>query len=252
MTDVPWILALAAAGLGGGILLARRRHPAVWLTWLSLPFLGLIAILAIEASLDASATHKGDKVAFGLVLYSLLIAPPWLGANLMGWLLGRRLWRGSRVEEPSPPECVTSAPAMEDDDGLPDWSRYDNPRVEPWALRARMGELARRGGLDQDALPHFDFPPGGSGECVIQDKFGYVYLGLKENRTLFEESSSNADRLCYEVLRRRAKDLVRRRRIEAGLDPGENPAGEREQTAAVLAAIDRRWATFFLRMPYAD
>lgn len=252
MNDLPWILALAAGGLAGGMLIARRRNAVVWLLWLALPFAGLFAILAIEASQEARATHVADKLALGFVLYALLMAPPWLGANLVGWMLGKRLLP-SKPAGTSPDgrrPAATAQPARPaEDNGLPDWDRIDNPRVELWDLGKRLKEYAIRGGLDPAALPLFDTPPGGTGECIIHDKFGYLYMGFAEGRILFEETSSNAERMCYQVLRRHAEEMARRRLAAEGLDPDDDPAAVRREIGAILAAIDPRWGRFFSRMP---
>lgn len=247
MNDVPWILALAAAGAGGGFLLARRAGPVLWLAWLGLPFAGLLALLLVEAGRDAAVPGLKDKLAFGWALYSLLIAPPWLAANLAGWALGRRLRkpRGARIPAPAAPEA--DLPALPGE-GLPDWDHIDNPRVEPWDLRRRLCAFAVRGGFDPATMPDFDYPPGGTGECIVADKFGYNYLRLAAGRTLVEESSSNAERLCYQVLRHHAGDRARARLAARGLDPGDAPQEMRREIAAILAAIDPRWAVFFLRM----
>lgn len=244
MNDWPWIVALGLAGLSGGVLLAPRRNPAVWLVWLSLPFIGLLAILVIEAGLDGAAAPVGDKIAFGFVIYALLIAPPWLGGNLVGWALGRR--RQGRRAAPMPPAASRAAPPARPDDGLPDWDRYDNPRTEPWQLTQRLRELALRGGLDPAALPAFGYPPDGTGDCFMEDKFGHLYLRLQEGRTVFEESSSNADRMCYEVLRRHAAERVEARLSGTDLAPEERAAVVRRETAAILEKIDPRWARLFL------
>lgn len=65
-----------------------------------------------------------------------------------------------------------------------------------------------RGGLDPATLPAFDYPPNGEGECIIEDKFGYLYLHLANGRTVFEESATNANGLYYEVLSRRAEEMT--------------------------------------------
>lgn len=122
--------------------------------------------------------------------------------------------------------------------------------MEPWELRRRLGDLTvRAGGLDHAGLPKFGYPSDGNGECIIEDKFGYVYLHLSNGRTVFEESRSNADRLCYEVLRRRAEELALRDTSDPGRDPVERKAIVRQDVATILAKVNPQWAQFFLRMP---
>lgn len=94
MTSILVLGILLAAGLLGAFLIARYLSGglawAALLAWLILPFviLGAALVGGIDPTIEAERTQY--NLSFGFVLFSILLAVPWLPANLIGALLGRR------------------------------------------------------------------------------------------------------------------------------------------------------------------
>ena len=235
------LLSLIPVGFVGGFLFRRRlsgaRAVAVWLTWLSLPFVALAGLLVSEIDPSWSQHETSYNLAFGFVFFGIAIAVPWLVANLVGAVLGGR---GSRVWRPAPVRAMAPAPARPDS-GFPDWSKGDNPRLNYQQIGARMREMAMRAGIDDATLPSVSTPGAADGDYIFLDKFDYVYVRMVGGKTLFEHCSVIADELLYRVFVDRSAALAREVVGASGSHPGEIA----RMQEAILARIDPRWAHNF-------
>lgn len=253
----PALLALILLlGFAGGYWIARKVSGGtvalVWLAWLASPLLVLAVVLAGETDSTLPADRASYNFAFGFVLYGFLILIPWLPANLVGALLGRKARRKVGPDVVTMPATSTpvaaGAPA---DDGLPDWNKADNPRLTYQEIHDRIADLAARAGIDRASLPRFSPPDGSDGEFIFLDKFDYIYAGIESGRVTFEHPTVVVDYLCYVFLRARAPSLAAER---LGSEAQEEGAEQRLATIQqeILAAIDPRWgAQFALELAFA-
>lgn len=226
------LLLLIGMGVLGGLYIATApatgtRLKLAWAMWLSVPFI----IVAF---------------AFGgeFVFVSILVAVPWLGANLVGWAIGR-LFPRRRVSAvfAGPPKPIVR-------DGFPDWTRADDPSLSHAELGELMYAIADRAGVPRRVLPAIGPIAGGEGEAIDRDKFDYIYIGLERGQPMFDLRTVVADQLMYWVFRDRAWALASNRLANA------RQAGERfpdheyagrlaEEQRAILAEIDPKWARQF-------
>lgn len=83
---------LVLFGLAGGVVLGCNTRGArallAWALWLPVPFIILAFVLFSQIDPTLSAERAGYDFAFGFVLVSILMAIPWLGASLVGALIG--------------------------------------------------------------------------------------------------------------------------------------------------------------------
>lgn len=240
---VPIVLALA--GFCGGWWIRRHltgsRRIGVWLFFLCLPFVILFGVLVSQMDPTLSAERNSNNLAFGFVLYSIVMAIPWFASIAIGAIIAKpkpemkpkpvALKRESQGQQPAEPEP---------DDGLPHWKHPDRPLLDPPQLAHLLRDMASRHGIDPELLPSFSPPFAGDGDYVFREKFDYNYVRMKDGKALFEHSSAVADQLLYDVFAELSRSCAR------SSDSGTEAS--RQDRAEFLAAIDPRWARYFLKV----
>lgn len=226
------LLLLIGAGVLGGLYIATApatgaRLKLAWAMWLSVPFI----IVAF---------------AFGrqFVFVSIVVAVPWLGANLIGWLIGR-LFPSRKVAAvfAGPPKSLVR-------EGSPDWTRADDPSLSHAQLGELMYAIADRAGVPRRVLPAIGPIGAGEGEFIDRDKFDYIYIGLERGQPMFDLRTVIADQLMYWVFCDRAWVLASNRLANARQAgerfPDQEYAGRLSKgQRAILAEIDPKWARQF-------
>lgn len=247
------VLALiVGAGLIGGFMVARNtrglRALIAWSLWLALPFVVLGFILAMQIDPSWTQQQTSYNLGFGFVLISIIIAVPWLPANLVGGLVGLFFRKPVPVAVPfSTPDWSDPVP----DSGLPDWSKADDPSLSLGEIGDMMYGAAELAGIDPARLPHVGPIAGGEGEFLDRDKFDYIYMGLERGQPMFDHRSVVADELLYRVFVDQAFMLASNRLAEkrkAGLRFPDSEYADRlaAEQAAILGDIDPAWERQFV------
>ena len=237
-----FLLALGAlvAGALGSAWIARHlrgiRAAASYLLLTLVPYIGVIAIIAVsmDRTLSAKQAQYNGQVAFALFVIAFTI--PWIVACAIGGLIGRK-WRGAAATVPT--SAAPSAPPVEN---LPNWHHADNPLLTLAQLDAKIRGLAARHGFAAPLLPELLAPSADEGAFIDVEKFDYIYGFYERGHISSSYPSAIADQICYRVFYDLAFSAAMTLRSD---DP--DPAlpylvQVHRELHAILHRIDPRWA----------
>lgn len=253
MNDILSILALiVGAGLVGGCMVVAltRGLRTVFgcLLWLALPFAVIAFLLAAQGDPTLPAERQSYNFSFGFVLISLIVAVPWVFANLVGGLFGLLFRRSAPAARAVPVEDFVVDP--EDHGGLPDWSRADNPPLSLPELAELMHAAAELAGIAPARLPGIGPIAGGEGEFIDRDKFDYIYLGVERGQPMFDRRSAIADQLLYwifvdQALMLASNRIAEQKRAGRSIPDSDYVGALANEQQAILGDIDPAWERQF-------
>lgn len=242
---------LLFAGLIGGacfaILPRGRRVLIVWAIWLILPYVALAALLLNEADPTLDPARRAYDLQFGFGLYAILFSLPWLGANLVGWVMGVMLRRAPRAKGPPAPASPRASTRPREWNGLalPDWNQNDRHLFIE--MQRRMAAIAERIGIGADKVPAYGTVTNDQGETeeILQEKFEMVYLVCAGERIVYEYCTVNIDQLLYRIF---ARHVTREAARQVPFDANGNAYTDalREAEHALLAKADPLWGNEYL------
>ncbi len=238
---------LVGGGLAGGFLIGRHlrgmRALLTWALWLALPFIALVFILAVQIDPRWTSQQASYNFSMGFVLLAIVIAVPWLPANLIGGLIG--LLRRKPAAVPAGAGGVLVRPSQA---GLPDWSVADSPKLSLADLGERMRGLAERAGTDPTWLPHVLPSPIEEGLFLDRDKFDYIYFEIERGHVMFEHRSVIADELLYRVFVDQARFLAKGRLGQGDISEPDYAGKLAIEQQAILAQLDPAWGSQFAQV----
>lgn len=241
-----WLAGILATGVVGSLLIMRnlpgRRALGAFILWLPLPYLLVVAVIGANGDPTLSSSQASYNFQLAFVLAAFAITIPWLIANLVGGLIGRRMYRN----DPPLPAGWANVPARpRADDGYPDWSHGDSSSLSLADISELMRGIAAKADIEERWLPQVGGSTDDWGTFIDRDKFDFIYFELERGGMVFDLRTVVSDQLMYWVFRDRAY-------AEASTYLAHNPTtpdrydrllADRQQE--ILAGIDPRWAVQF-------
>jgi hypothetical protein len=104
-------------GIGGSYVMARNLSGvsafAAMLLWLVVPFFVLFGLFSSSADPTLPAERARANVVVAFMITSIVIAIPWIVANVIGWVLGRRRPKAAPLAAPVAPAPAQPRPETE-------------------------------------------------------------------------------------------------------------------------------------------
>ena len=240
-----WLVVIVVSGVIGSLLIMRhfpgRRALGAYILWLPVPFVVLALIIAANSDPTLTSSKATYNFQLAFVLASFAITIPWLGANLVGGILGRRTRKC-----PAVPTAVAGYVAPPADPDLPDWSHPDSPLHSEPEIGARMRAIAAQAGIPDRVLPSLTPPFGREGGFAFRDRFDYVYTALERGAPMFEHRTAVVDELLYLIFKDRSWMVAAGYVADAGAPPERDSESIAQRQQAMLAGIDPRWGRQFV------
>lgn len=241
-----WLAVIVAAGVIGSMLIVRhlpgRRALGGFILWLPVPYLVLAAIIGANGDPTLSSSQATYNFQLAFVLASFVITIPWLIANLVGGLIGRR----SRRNNPPLPANWANVPARPPaDNGYPDWSQGDSSSLSLADISELMRGIALRAGIEERWLPQVGGSTDDWGMFIDRDKFDFIYFELERGGMVFDLRTVVSDQLMYWVFRDRAHAEASNYLAHNPTTPDRYARLLADKQQEILASIDPRWAVQF-------